>query len=453
MLTHSHDKNFTPSSERTPAIMTSPRLETTPTQEPSGDIRLAMPTMRINNEANYLKQACFLRKICGLLASTSVWVVLALNEADFDTKLESLFSIICCCLAYVTFENLFLCMAQELPEEDYKERIFDVIDGILALYFLMIIMFCDKEAMSKYLLMVSPCLYLVLTSVYVNQLGETSVIKRCSKVFRRLLCCIQVWVITAKILGYITLGWMSVFIPSGLLLLGLQLYGSYTLVKSAIQLFNSQLNAFYFMQRCVKMSWYLLYCGFYTLALAILLCLCQESENVKNKEFMGTLLTITEYYCGFFFGYTLVFFRLMKKFDIDLRLEQEEIKVNVQKRKLSIKIQKEGEISFFKRISPTFFILTKKKSVRSQDTIEEEMNSSRSTGIEEPLCYVCETNSPDVILVDCGHGGMCKDCLLLSMKKNNNCMECRRPVRCIYQIKSEEAKTGIVEAVETFNIV
>jgi len=465
MLTPSQDKSRAFASSRPTAISEISRFST-PSQEPStsrhepAEIRITMPTMSINNEVIYAKQACFLRKICGLLASTNVWVVLALNDTDFDTKLESLFSIICCCVAYITFENLFLCMGQELPHEDFKERIFDVLDGILALYFLVIIMFCDRSDTSKYLLMVSPCLYLVLTSIYVRQLGgEAPSMKNCSKVTRRLLCSIQVWVITAKILGYIALGWMTTFIPLGFLLVGYQIYGSYTLIKSAIQLFRTigehEMNAFSFVRRCVKISWYLLFCGFYPLALSILLTLCQEAERVHNKEFMGILLTIAEYYCSFFLGYTLVFFRLMKKFDIDLRLEhqeEEEIKVKTQQKGLSVKIQKEGDISFFKRISPTFFVRADKKNEKIQEDLSEEVNDSRSTGTEEPLCYICETNDPDVILVDCGHGGMCKNCLLLSMKKNKNCMECRRPVRSVYQIKNE-VETGIVEAVEAFNIV
>jgi len=112
-------------------------------------------------------------------------------------------------------------------------------------------------------------------------------------------------------------------------------------------------------------------------------------------------------------------------------------------KKYSLVSQKdELSMSRFLKISQTYFVKA------DLERKEEEVSQ-----IEESLCYICEENKPNIILMSCGHGGMCKDCVLQSMKKNNSCMQCRKPVSSIYQIKKEEKSSGVVEACEAFAIV
>ena len=106
-------------------------------------------------------------------------------------------------------------------------------------------------------------------------------------------------------------------------------------------------------------------------------------------------------------------------------------------------------VSYFTKISATYF-----SKIGHEEKDEEEGLVRRSLGMEEEHpCYICETNDADIILLDCGHGGVCKECILLSMKKNHNCMNCRRPVHSIYQIEKEIDGTRMVKAREAYTVV
>jgi len=70
------------------------------------------------------------------------------------------------------------------------------------------------------------------------------------------------------------------------------------------------------------------------------------------------------------------------------------------------------------------------------------------------MCYICELNQPDSILMGCGHGGICLDCAKKSITKKMNCMECRKLVHSIYQIKKDVSeKDRLVKASEVIKIV
>lgn len=47
---------------------------------------------------------------------------------------------------------------------------------------------------------------------------------------------------------------------------------------------------------------------------------------------------------------------------------------------------------------------------------------------DEGLCYICFANPSNCIYLDCGHGGVCLECAIDSIKKNNVCSLCREKV-------------------------
>jgi len=181
----------------------------------------------------------------------------------------------------------------------------------------------------------------------------------------------------------------------------------------------------------------------------------EQADDEENKEWIRSVLTIAQYYCCFFFGYTLIFFKLSRDFGIDLSQHLEVNSVNFPKSRRrrkghSIKPTKKLVISYFSKLSPTYF----SKIETEEDEKEEDLEIRKPIEIlEESPCYICETDQPDIILMGCGHGGMCKDCVLVSIKKNNSCMECRAPIQAIYQIAKENKERGRVKAYQIFNIV
>ncbi len=102
-----------------------------------------------------------------------------------------------------------------------------------------------------------------------------------------------------------------------------------------------------------------------------------------------------------------------------------------------------------------------------QSNNENELETASSSGIstqkqleaiaislhnkEEALCYICENNVSDAILIDCGHGGVCCECAIKSIEQKNECMECRKSVKSIYKIENNNSKDRqevIVQAYE-----
>ena len=73
--------------------------------------------------------------------------------------------------------------------------------------------------------------------------------------------------------------------------------------------------------------------------------------------------------------------------------------------------------------------------------------------IEEKLCYICYENSPNAVLVNCGHGGICYNCAMLIMKKSSECMECRTKFDAVYKVDMLDNFVGIARGVEVTKIL
>jgi len=83
-----------------------------------------------------------------------------------------------------------------------------------------------------------------------------------------------------------------------------------------------------------------------------------------------------------------------------------------------------------------------------QNNIQEE---SKDQG--QNLCYICVVKEADSVIGQCGHGGVCEECVVLSIVHKNECMECRRPAKAIYKIEKTVKNSNIVKAVKKMQIV
>ena len=72
--------------------------------------------------------------------------------------------------------------------------------------------------------------------------------------------------------------------------------------------------------------------------------------------------------------------------------------------------------------------------------------TSRAT--EENLCYLCYTDAPNAVLLNCGHAGICYTCAVALVKKSGLCMECRGEVQAIYKIDPNPKLSDIIKGVE-----
>lgn len=71
---------------------------------------------------------------------------------------------------------------------------------------------------------------------------------------------------------------------------------------------------------------------------------------------------------------------------------------------------------------------------------------------EDSLCFICFTNEPNAVFLDCGHGGVCLTCSIDAMKKNNSCTICRQVVVQILEIESLQNTEGLFKVLNSFYV-
>ena len=88
-------------------------------------------------------------------------------------------------------------------------------------------------------------------------------------------------------------------------------------------------------------------------------------------------------------------------------------------------------------------VVDPKSHIHAHDFEDEE---------EEPLCFICFANVANVVLLDCGHGGICLECAMDTIKRNNICTLCRSPVSQIIEIESKECGNGMFKVIDSYYV-
>ena len=76
----------------------------------------------------------------------------------------------------------------------------------------------------------------------------------------------------------------------------------------------------------------------------------------------------------------------------------------------------------------------------------------KKKGESEDLCYICYTNPPNAVIQECGHGGICADCAIQTIKTKGQCMECRAEVKHVIKIEVDPKMKNIIKGYETLTI-
>lgn len=77
---------------------------------------------------------------------------------------------------------------------------------------------------------------------------------------------------------------------------------------------------------------------------------------------------------------------------------------------------------------------------------------SENENPEDSLCFICFTNEPNAVFLDCGHGGVCLSCSIDAMKKKNTCTICRMLVVQILEIESLHNTEGLFKVLNSFYV-
>lgn len=88
------------------------------------------------------------------------------------------------------------------------------------------------------------------------------------------------------------------------------------------------------------------------------------------------------------------------------------------------------------------------------ETQRDAVKSKETGGIDEDegLCIICFSMPSTCVFLNCGHGGVCLECAMDSMKKNNVCILCRETVVQIIEISENEIRDGLFQVLNSYYV-
>lgn len=95
-----------------------------------------------------------------------------------------------------------------------------------------------------------------------------------------------------------------------------------------------------------------------------------------------------------------------------------------------------------------------KKDKKKKDEELPKIEKKQEVVVEDDVpCYICFSDQPNSVLLNCGHGGICVDCAIDSMKKNNCCFLCREIVYQIIEIDLEkQVEPGLFKVLNSYYV-
>lgn len=98
--------------------------------------------------------------------------------------------------------------------------------------------------------------------------------------------------------------------------------------------------------------------------------------------------------------------------------------------------------------------IDKKEEEKREKKIEpEKIPEPNYEDDEEGLCFICFSNDSNCVFLDCGHGGVCLDCAMDTIKRNNICALCREVVTQIIEIDPKtEIRDGLFKVLNSYYV-
>lgn len=119
---------------------------------------------------------------------------------------------------------------------------------------------------------------------------------------------------------------------------------------------------------------------------------------------------------------------------------------------------------YFTKVSPTYYKPVVKRREKKMNTcsahtevvnvpltsisLQDIHDSESSVDISHPVnlkCLVCMEGKSEVVLMDCGHGGLCAVCANNLMENTGVCHICRSSIEYVVEIKQESKTMAAVK--------
>jgi len=421
----------------------------------------------ISIDTEYMKDFygnSYLRKVCAILITFIISTPICLEMLEKRDCFLELIIVLFFCLLYIGLEDVIEYYGPETVAWKKTECLYKALDKAAGIYFLIFMNFRFCEVINGTALLFAPLMIMASTGAYALKSNAPRCIKEFNVIIK-LIYSVQACLVVLKLGGWVEYDWVETFFP-------VLLYsGSWTcyailvtillISVTASSLFERGGQGFLgFMKRIVKYTWYILYSGLSVIALGVIVLSLRELNTKDNdNELLRKFIEFAGYYCSFLLGYTVLFYNYLKGFVIEFKETIEfysgnNLRLNEIPNTYTFESHENtAKIMSFLKISSTYFSQVPNNSKYEDLEAAKPVAKVASQEQEEVLCYICERNSPDAVMMGCGHGGVCCECAVESLRTKNVCMQCRSPVDSLYKIKANEKESNIVQAQEYIRIV
>ena len=85
------------------------------------------------------------------------------------------------------------------------------------------------------------------------------------------------------------------------------------------------------------------------------------------------------------------------------------------------------------------------------DIVKPNLDNTSDIKSELPNCNLCFDLSPDAVLLECGHGGICFRCAKKLLKFKKNCPLCREEVQLVVKIDIKKLHGVFVKVIDSIS--
>ncbi len=415
---------------------------------------------------NYLESWCertseasFLRKSFAVLLTIFAGSLAALKIKDTEKLVPILFLVACLGLLFQIFEDTvhyYNSLRMRNNTSEKWEYLFEITDKAFLVVFLLSLY--SKAVFGELVMFLTPSLFLIEIMFYVEKSSISQSDKE-TKVIFKAFYFIQSLLIALKINGFVDYDWKWTLF---FLWIYLGAYACYALFTGVLLLSAGLASIMHVNRQTFSLlkkkiagyAWQVPYYALNGVAFFVLIGIFQKLD-AQNEEILLSSLRCAKNLSTFLLIYTFFLFPTLKRLDMASfsafggpSSQDVDLDLSLKNKKMFLKAQDENKTAFFLMISPTYF-----RKLEDNDFHEDLENPQQEQDITQS-CYICENNVSNAILAGCGHGGICCDCVVKSIERKNECMECRKPVFGVYKIDEEDSKMqGIVKAHEIIQVV
>lgn len=413
----------------------------------SDDSNVTIAGQELNN--NFIDSLEFILDKTPIMSIFMSMICLALISGIGVSMMEGkyshryLFVIVYIFLLYGVIEKILKMMRDIAPQSPVfslmirKESFYDVVDIISVLFVtinadLRLSGVVGSSQYSLYYILGVFCVYCFYSGPPLK--------KKALGILKRLFFVVQVYAIVYKAENELDLPWKAILCSSWILL-GVGLIRLCETMKKIITAFSgfSILGMISRSSKAIGIIALWLIIADLAVLMMVMIGLCKKLDLEDDGEFLKSWLTICQYLNAFLLVYSTLTGMDLLEFVLIVTEHFYGADVSIKKPE-PVKLVSEIKDTYMMRMSLTYYKLIENyegNQVESPLSPTEHSSLLKKEAHEESLCYICCSNEANGVIINCGHGGVCYDCLFDYINRKDECMECRTKVESLLKLDSE----------------